>query len=493
VGCPAAPPVLRVGGCRQRHGLAGDVEAEELDALVAALVATEHVLLAGRRSVHEADRLLAEGPLHRPGTGCRQRPDLGDARCVQQEREAVWGAHRRAVGAPNGQVAVEVVGHSRRKGRGSQRDFAPGGSPGFLAPRSLSGDMRVALVAMETAHHRDTRGTRRFDRLARQLADGGHDVTVFCAQWWDEDETVREEDGVRYRGVTLGPALTSFCARLPLLLGGHRPDVVHAAAAPPAQVLAASAGGTLAQAPLVVEWFGDEGLDPDARLTNRAVREPAAILTPSEMVRTEVRELGADDGSVRVIPESIEFEAVAAVEPGDPVDVVFAHPLEDSANIENFLLGLAELRDRGWRATVIGDGPHRDEYETQAAELRIDDRIRFVGECDREERLAIYRGAHAFVQTAYREQFPTELLWALACGCVGIVEYQARSSAHELIENYERSFRVTDPQELADAIVSAGEYNRLTADDTWAEYDHAAVRQEYVEAYDWLQTEASWL
>ena len=353
--------------------------------------------------------------------------------------------------------------------------------------------MRVALVAMETAHHRDTRGTHRFDRLARQLAAGGHDVTVFCAQWWDEDTTVREEDGVRYRGVTLGPALTSFCARLPPLLGVHRPDVVHALAAPPEQVVAASAGGTLAQAPLAVEWFGDEGLDPEARLTRWAVREPAAVVTPSEMVRTEVRELGADDDGVRVIPESIDFDAVEAVEPADPVDVVFAHPLEDSANIEDLLLGLAELRDRGWRATVIGDGPHRADYETQAADLRIDDRIRFVGECDREERIAIYRGAHAFVQTAYREQFPSELLWALACGCVGIVEYQARSAAHELIENYERSFRVTDPQELADAIVDAGEFERLTVDATWASYDHAAVREQYVETYDWLGAEGSWL
>jgi glycosyltransferase involved in cell wall biosynthesis len=78
------------------------------------------------------------------------------------------------------------------------------------------------------------------------------------------------------------------------------------------------------------------------------------------------------------------------------------------------LLGLAELRGKDWSATVIGDGPERAAYEEQAADLRIDDRIDFVGACDRNERIAYYRGAHVFVQTAFRAQFATELLWALA-------------------------------------------------------------------------------
>ena len=353
--------------------------------------------------------------------------------------------------------------------------------------------MRVALVAMETVHHRDTRGNRRFDRLARTLADAGHDVTVFCAQWWDGESSVREADGVTYRGVTLGPALTSFCARVPLLLARHRPAVVHARPSPAEQVVAASTGGTLAQAPLAVEWFGDEGLDPDARFTRWAATEPAVVVTPSEMVRTEVRELGADGDDVRAIPESIDFDAIERTDPDDEVEVAFAHPLDDSANVEDLLLGLAELRDRGWSATIVGDGPNRADYERQARDLRIGDRVTFAGACDREERIAIYRGAHAFVQTAYREQFPLELLWALACGCVGIVEYQERSAAHELVENYERSFRVTDPQEMADAIAEAGDFERLSVDEEWERYDHDEVIGDYEAIYDELRSEYGWL
>jgi glycosyltransferase involved in cell wall biosynthesis len=243
----------------------------------------------------------------------------------------------------------------------------------------------------------------------------------------------------------------------------------------------------------VVEWWGDEGLE-EGHWARFAARTPSLVVSPSEMVRTTVRELGASDEASMVVPESIDFVSVEAADPTeDPVDVAYAHPLDESANLESLLLGLAELRDREWSATVIGDGPEREDYERQADDLRIADRIDFVGACDRAERLAHYRSAHAFVQTAEREYFATELLWALACGCIGLVEYQAKSSAHELIENYPRSFRVTNPQQLADAIVDAANYEQLTVDDSWQRYDHEHVLEQYTDTYDELVSDFGFL
>ncbi|MCU4719362.1 glycosyltransferase family 4 protein [Halapricum hydrolyticum] len=348
--------------------------------------------------------------------------------------------------------------------------------------------MRVAFVSMETTHHDERPGTRRFERLARLLAERGHDVTVFCARTWDGERETATDAGVIYRGVTDAPAPTSFALRLPWALARFDPDVIHALPTPASQVVAANVGGTLSRAPLVVEFFGDT--DPsESRWAGRALSVPDRIVTPSEMVRTELREHGVADDRLLTLPESIDMELVRSVEPTNDVDVAFAHPLDETANVKSLLLGLAELRDRDWSATIIGDGPAREEYEQEVEDLRIGDRVEFVGECSREERLSIYRGAHAFVQTAYREQFATELLWALAAGCVGIVEYQAESSAHELIENYDRGYRVTTPQQLADAIVDAGEFEHLTVDDSWAEYDHGTVLESYLQLYRDLQDE----
>jgi glycosyltransferase involved in cell wall biosynthesis len=343
--------------------------------------------------------------------------------------------------------------------------------------------MRVAFVAMETVHWRDTEGNRRLDRVARLLAEAGHDVTVFCTRWWDSDGDVFQPENVTYRALTDEPASASFSVKLPYALQRFSPDVVHAKPTPPSVVLAARLGGTVARTPLLVEWFGDD--EPvHSRTSELSVRAPAEIITPSELVRTRVRERGASENGTTVIPESIDMDLVRGAEAAEQVDVAFAHPLDDSANLESLFLGLAELREKDWSATIIGDGPHRSDYERQAADLRIDDRVEFVDACDRERRVAIYKGAHVFVQTASREYFATELLWALACGCVGIVEYQAHSSAHELIEHRDRSFRVTSTQQMADAIVEAGGFERLTVDDTLEPFDHDTVRAEYEERYE---------
>ncbi|MFB6307772.1 MAG: glycosyltransferase family 4 protein [Haloarculaceae archaeon] len=345
--------------------------------------------------------------------------------------------------------------------------------------------MRVAVVSMETTHHRDTDATRRIERVAGLLSDAGHDVTIFCAQWWDGYRETIHEDGITYRGVTVTPTTPSFVTRLPALLARQQPDVVHAAPTPPEIVLAAGAGAKLGRAPLVVEWF-DDGAVPETRTGRLAIRRPELIVTPSELVRTRVRERGAMDDQTTVIPESIDMDLVRETEPREAVDVVYANRLDESANVESLFLGLAELRQKDWSATIVGDGPQREAYERQAADLRIDDRVTFAGACDRAERIGIYRGAHVFVQTAYRVNFATELLWALSCGCVGIVEYQAESSAHELIERRERSFRVTDPEELADRIVESADLERRTVDESFAEFDHENVRGTYEDHYERL-------
>ena len=345
--------------------------------------------------------------------------------------------------------------------------------------------MRVAVVAMETSHHRDTEGRRHLDRVAERLAAAGHEVAVFCAQWWGGTGSRFAPDDVTYHAVTVSPAETSFCTRLPALLARYGPDVVHAFPTPSSVLRAASAGAKLARAPLVVEWYGDH----EASVSTGALRGPARFVTPSELVQTRLWEAGGPTDRTTVIPESIDMELVRDVEPAAEVDVVYAHPLDDSANIGSLFLGLAELRQQGWSATVVGDGPERETYEREAADLRIDDRVTFVGACDRERRLAIYKGAQVFVQTAFREYFATELLWALACGCIAVVEYQAESSAHELVEHRDRAFRVTTPQEIADSIVESASMEHRTVDESLADYDHEPVRNRYESLYERLVEE----
>lgn len=167
-----------------------------------------------------------------------------------------------------------------------------------------------------------------------------------------------------------------FALSLPGALRRVKPDVIHAAAVPK-HVVAAKAASKLARAPLVVDWYEAPlaGVGTASKSLRMAARAPDEVITPSETVKTRVRELGASGDDVRVIPNNIDMDAIREAQVVDGADIVYLRRPDENANLESLLLALAELRDKGWHTVVIGDDPARDQYERQAADLRIDDRV----------------------------------------------------------------------------------------------------------------------
>ncbi len=348
--------------------------------------------------------------------------------------------------------------------------------------------MRVAFVTLETTHTNDTRRTRRLERVAKQLtATGEHEVAFCCAQWWGGDVESFEHDGITYHRVTVDASPRKFATRVPFVLRRTDPDLILASYWPPVAAIGAGTGRWFSRVPIVVDWYGDHPIDEPTRSVRTSMRLADRIISPSEYVQTGVRELGAYQESTRIVPESIDMPLVRRVSPTDGPNIVTARRFDEHANIETMLLGLAELRDRDWQAAIIGDGPRRSAYERQAQELRIDDRVTFTGRLSLEERLACYKGAHVFVQTAERCPFANELLRALACGCAGIVDYQAESAAHELVEALNRGFLTTSSEALSEAIVEAAEHEQRTVNERFARYDHETVLETYLELFESLR------
>ncbi|MFC7098044.1 glycosyltransferase family 4 protein [Halobaculum marinum] len=352
--------------------------------------------------------------------------------------------------------------------------------------------MRVAVVSMDTVWTRDRPATRRTRRVARGLAARGHEVHCLCAQWWGGDLDQFEDEGVEYHAVTDGQAAGSFRSKLPFALRSLSPDVVHAVSVPPGHVTTAQTAAKVLRVPVVLDWWERDPERGSDRQYRKAASRADRVLTPSETVRTAVREHGAGDADVQVIPESIDFELVRSAGVDDRFDAVWARDLDGDANVGEFLLALAELRDRDWTAAVVGDGPARADAERMAADLRIDDRVTFLGDLTPAEFVPVLKGSHVFAQTATYEPFATELLWALACGCVGIVEYQAGSSAHELVEGLDRGRLVTTPQELADEIVACGTLPEWETNDGFAGFDHDDVHSEWVDCYEAVVDDYGW-
>ena len=348
--------------------------------------------------------------------------------------------------------------------------------------------MRVAFVSETTGKHGDAgEDADRLTRLARHLAERGHDVDVLCRQWWEGSPKTFVHDEVTYRAV-VGPDAPGalFNAKLPMAVSSVGADVVHASSDPPGGVAAAHWGRFLSRSPLVVDWYDPpSGSGLLRNYTNRyAVHAPAHGVSPSEYIRTKVREWGVDGTDISVVPTGIEMDAIRETAPNEAGgDIVFSRRLDEEANLETLLLALAEFREYDWRATIVGDGPERASYERQASDLRIDQNVSFVGEKSVEERIALFKHAHVYVHTAERTSFAHDLARALACGCVGIVEYHANSSAHELVETEERGFLATSAQELTERLVQAGEHERLSVNESFARYDDGEMADAYLDIY----------
>lgn len=354
--------------------------------------------------------------------------------------------------------------------------------------------MRVAVVARRTAHHGETDTAVRLCRLAELLAGRGHDVTVFCLRFWDELERERDVNGVTHRAVAEDPEEPAwrFAAQLPARLRAFEPDIIHAGGTEMSVVSGAKLAGALLRRPLIVDWYDHAAPDEPKRRGRRlAVRLPDRVVTPSRLVQTDVRELGRASRGTSVIPNSIEMDLIRDTEPDPIADIVYSRRLDAHANLESLLLALAELRDMGWEAAVIGDGSERRRYEDHAAELRIEDRIKFVGEQPVERRIAAFKGAHVCVHTATLASFATDFLRALACGCVGIAEYHAGSSAHELVERRTRGIRTTTGDELDDAIRRAATLPRLEIDESYAEFSETQFLERYLSCYRAIMDERS--
>jgi glycosyltransferase involved in cell wall biosynthesis len=375
-----------------------------------------------------------------------------------------------------------LVPSPRERGRREAESTA-----GFLVSPLVAGGVRVAFVTMTTAHHEQRWYPRRTQAVAEHLAARGHDVTVVCTQWWGGDHATFEFEGVTYRRVTTERSPRAFVSKLPFVLNSVRPDVVHVATRPLLAVPAAKVAGRLGRIPVVAEWWAcPDGASAHTWRSTWAARAPATVLVPSETVATRARERGVPPDAIETVPDSVDMAGIRAAPVDARADLVYARPLDEHANVEEFLLALAELRQREWRAAIVGDGPARPDAERMARDLRIDDRVEFLGSLSPAEQVPILKGAHVFAQTATWEPFATGLLRALACGCVGVVEYQKDSAAHELVEADPRGSLVTSPRELADEIVAATDLERWTVNEDYAPYDHDAVRARYVDCYERL-------
>jgi len=110
------------------------------------------------------------------------------------------------------------------------------------------------------------------------------------------------------------------------------------------------------------------------------------------------------------------FEDQRAGRPTKPLKILWSGELQSRKALPILLRALAGLRDLDWELTVLGDGPMRELWESEARSLGITEGVRFMGRLPFVEAVAKMQEAELFVFTSLRDTSGNVVLEALAAG-----------------------------------------------------------------------------
>jgi glycosyltransferase involved in cell wall biosynthesis len=162
--------------------------------------------------------------------------------------------------------------------------------------------------------------------------------------------------------------------------------------------------------PLVVSFYGfDVGqVSHDARARRgyaRLCRSASAFIAEGPVLARRLRELGAPERAVKLLPLALPSWALAAPERAlawdtDDLQLVQVARFVEKKGVDTTLRALALARSQGVSAALhlVGDGPLRGQLEGLAHELGLGTAVRWHGFTGPEELPALFARAHALVQ-----------------------------------------------------------------------------------------------
>ena len=272
-----------------------------------------------------------------------------------------------------------------------------------------------------------------------------------------------------------------------LMKAGLKPDLIDAHYFYPDGVAAAWLAEEF-RLPLTITARGtDINLIPEFSRPRRLILEAAAsagaVITVCQALKDRLVELGGEAGKITVLRNGVDLKAFRVKD---------RQALRAKLGVKGFVLAsvgllierkghhfIVEALARIPDATLLiaGSGPDRQQLEALADRLGVKDRVRFLGNLDREVLCDVYNCADALVLASSREGWANVLLEAMACGTPvigtavwGTPEVIARPEAGLLLKN-------RDAQSIVEAI---GALRRSPP-------DRSATRL-YAEQFDWQST-----
>lgn len=296
--------------------------------------------------------------------------------------------------------------------------------------------MRILRVAQKIHPEIPGGGPYHVHAMSRDQAAMGHDVTVLTVATDSDQPQTEARDGysvVRYPPTLslLGNDISSGLARHLADVDATEFDVLHAHSHLYFSTNLAALKRRFSDIPLAItnhglysqnapEWVFDAYLRTLGWWTfDRA----DAIFCYTDTDRERVRDLHVSS-PIKVVPNGIDTERFSPDGPAsDLIDhdgpvVLFVGRLVEGKRPATAVRALATVRDTHPDAALYlcGSGPLREELASLAADLGIDDAVRFLGHVSYDEMPGVYRHADAFVLPSRAEGVPRTVMEAMATG-----------------------------------------------------------------------------
>lgn len=263
--------------------------------------------------------------------------------------------------------------------------------------------------------------------LAEGLVERGHEVTVHTADARIDGERRDSRNGVRVRRHRAFAPNGAFHVA-PGILNAVRQsnaDVLHAHNYHSLPLLFAALGA--GDTPLVATTHYHGASASQFRDTLLSIYEPIGSLALSRASTViavsdwERRQLLQDfDVDARVIPNGLDVNRFANVSPAGRSSkyVLFVGRLERYKGVQHVVRALPRME---YELIIAGTGPYREELETIASNVGVEERVHFLGHVSDESLPDLYASAEAFVTMSSFEAYGMTVSEALTAGTACVV------------------------------------------------------------------------
>jgi glycosyltransferase involved in cell wall biosynthesis len=281
-------------------------------------------------------------------------------------------------------------------------------------------------------------GGRVAQSIAQQMAARGHEVRVQTAAlgWKSTHERIdgvdvyRTTSGRRVPDTCTVPEMGLYCLTsfLPTLrhVREWKPDVIHAHFAMPTGMLAWAVHGITGVPYVLTAHLGDvpggvpEQTDKLFKLIDPIARQVWKKAAAATAVSSFVQELAekAYQRPVERILNGIDLrDRPASPSPVRPVrHFLFVGRFNPQKNLPFLINAFAQLTEKNWRATIVGDGPDRAAAERLIAQHGLGDRVTLPGWLPADKVAEIMRDADILCLPSLSEGLPVAAVEALKNG-----------------------------------------------------------------------------